>query len=43
MGVVIKIWEEKNEYLECDVLVDCVVGSVFKGELELFLNFESFF
>ncbi|WQT03215.1 NAD(P)H-hydrate dehydratase [Helicobacter pylori] len=41
VGVVIKTWEEKNEYLECDVLVDCVVGSAFKGELEPFLNFES--
>ncbi|WP_120832320.1 NAD(P)H-hydrate dehydratase [Helicobacter pylori] len=41
VGVVIKAWEEKNEYLECDVLVDCVVGSAFKGELEPFLNFES--
>ncbi|MFP6086593.1 NAD(P)H-hydrate dehydratase [Helicobacter pylori] len=40
-GVVIKTWEEKNEDLECDVLVDCVVGSAFKGELEPFLNFES--
>lgn len=41
VGVVIKAWEEKNEDLECDVLVDCVVGSHFKGELEPFLNFES--
>ncbi len=41
VGVVIKAWEEKNEYLECDVLIDCVVGSNFKGELEPFLNFES--
>ncbi len=41
VGVVIKAWEEKNEDLECDVLVDCVVGSNFKGELEPFLNFES--
>ncbi|MGN8402651.1 NAD(P)H-hydrate dehydratase [Helicobacter pylori] len=40
-GVVIKAWEEKNEDLECDVLVDCVVGSAFKGGLEPFLNFES--
>ncbi|MGL2658732.1 NAD(P)H-hydrate dehydratase [Helicobacter pylori] len=40
-GVVIKTWGEKNEDLECDVLVDCVVGSNFKGELEPFLNFES--
>ncbi|MCQ2650489.1 NAD(P)H-hydrate dehydratase [Helicobacter pylori] len=41
VGVVIKIWEEKNEDLECDVLIDCVVGSAFKGELEPFLDFES--
>ncbi len=41
VGVVIKAWGEKNEDLECDVLVDCVVGSAFKGELEPFLNFES--
>ncbi|WQS64234.1 NAD(P)H-hydrate dehydratase [Helicobacter pylori] len=41
VGVVIKTWEEKNEYLECDVLVDCVVGSAFKGGLEPFLDFES--
>ncbi len=41
VGVVIKAWEEKNEYLECDVLIDCVVGSNFKGALEPFLNFES--
>ncbi|WP_120931189.1 NAD(P)H-hydrate dehydratase [Helicobacter pylori] len=41
VGVVIKAWEEKNEDLECDVLIDCVVGSHFKGELEPFLNFES--
>ncbi|WQT14645.1 NAD(P)H-hydrate dehydratase [Helicobacter pylori] len=41
VGVVIKTWEEKNEDLECDVLVDCVVGSNFKGELEPFLDFES--
>ncbi|WP_139541643.1 NAD(P)H-hydrate dehydratase [Helicobacter pylori] len=41
VGVVIKAWEEKNEDLECGVLVDCVVGSAFKGELEPFLNFES--
>ncbi|MFP6159324.1 NAD(P)H-hydrate dehydratase [Helicobacter pylori] len=40
-GVVIKTWEEKNEDLECDVLIDCVVGSAFKGGLEPFLNFES--
>ncbi|MFP6073220.1 NAD(P)H-hydrate dehydratase [Helicobacter pylori] len=41
VGVVIKAWEEKNEDLECNVLIDCVVGSAFKGELEPFLNFES--
>ncbi|GHR49106.1 bifunctional NAD(P)H-hydrate repair enzyme Nnr [Helicobacter pylori] len=41
VGVVIKAWEEKNEDLECDVLIDCVVGSNFRGELEPFLNFES--
>ncbi|MGL2543706.1 NAD(P)H-hydrate dehydratase [Helicobacter pylori] len=43
VGVVIKAWEENalNQNLECDVLVDCVVGSAFKGELEPFLNFES--
>ncbi|GAA9378409.1 NAD(P)H-hydrate dehydratase [Helicobacter pylori] len=41
VGVVIKAWEEKNEDLECDVLIDCVVGSDFKGALEPFLNFES--
>ncbi|MFP6024166.1 NAD(P)H-hydrate dehydratase [Helicobacter pylori] len=41
VGVVIKTWGEKNEDLECDVLVDCVVGSAFKGELEPSLNFES--
>ncbi|WQS04868.1 NAD(P)H-hydrate dehydratase [Helicobacter pylori] len=41
VGVVIKAWEEKNKDLECDVLIDCVVGSNFKGELEPFLNFES--
>ncbi|WRA82095.1 NAD(P)H-hydrate dehydratase [Helicobacter pylori] len=41
VGVVIKTWEEKNEDLECDVLIDCVVGSAFKGELESFLDFES--
>ncbi len=40
-GVVIKAWEEKNEDLECDVLIDCVVGSAFKGGLESFLDFES--
>ncbi|MFB1279870.1 NAD(P)H-hydrate dehydratase [Helicobacter pylori] len=41
VGVVIKAWEEKNEDLECDVLIDCVVGSAFKGGLEPFSNFES--
>ncbi len=41
VGAVIKAWEEKNEDLECDVLIDCVVGSNFKGELEPFLDFES--
>ncbi|GAA9289815.1 NAD(P)H-hydrate dehydratase [Helicobacter pylori] len=41
VGVVIKAWEEKNEDLECDALIDCMVGSNFKGELEPFLNFES--
>ncbi|MCQ2871843.1 NAD(P)H-hydrate dehydratase [Helicobacter pylori] len=41
VGVVIKAWEEKNEDLECDVLMDCVVGSAFKGGLEPFLDFES--
>ncbi|WRD32935.1 NAD(P)H-hydrate dehydratase [Helicobacter pylori] len=40
-GVVIKAWGEKNEDLECDVLIDCVIGSHFKGKLEPFLNFES--
>ncbi|MGL2878038.1 NAD(P)H-hydrate dehydratase [Helicobacter pylori] len=42
-GVVIKTWEENalNQNLECDVLIDCVVGSAFKGELEPFLDFES--
>ncbi|WP_187886677.1 NAD(P)H-hydrate dehydratase [Helicobacter pylori] len=40
-GVTIKAYKEKNEDLECDVLIDCVVGSAFKGELEPFLNFES--
>ncbi len=40
-GVVIKTWEEKNKDSECDVLIDCVIGSGFKGELEPFLNFES--
>ncbi|WQX60580.1 NAD(P)H-hydrate dehydratase [Helicobacter pylori] len=41
VGVVIKTWGEKNEDLECDVLINCVVGSAFKGGLEPFLNFES--
>ncbi len=41
VGVVIKAWEEKNKDLECDVLIDCVVGSAFKGGLEPFLDFES--
>ncbi|GAA8106566.1 NAD(P)H-hydrate dehydratase [Helicobacter pylori] len=41
VGVTIKAWEEKNKDLECDVLIDCVVGSAFKGELEPFLDFES--
>ncbi|BAW61884.1 NAD(P)H-hydrate dehydratase [Helicobacter pylori] len=41
VGVVIKAWEEKNEDLGCDALIDCVIGSHFKGELEPFLNFES--
>lgn len=41
VGVVIKAWGEKNEDLECDVLIDCVVGSNFKGELEPSLNFEN--
>ncbi|WRF60533.1 NAD(P)H-hydrate dehydratase [Helicobacter pylori] len=42
-GVVIKAYEENalNQNLECDVLIDCVVGSAFKGGLEPFLNFES--
>ncbi|WP_101007389.1 NAD(P)H-hydrate dehydratase [Helicobacter pylori] len=40
-GVVIKTWGEKNEDLECDALIDCVIGSAFKGGLEPFLNFES--
>lgn len=43
VGVAIKAWEEENEDLECDVLIDCVIGSNFKGELEPFLNFESLF
>ncbi|WRC01686.1 NAD(P)H-hydrate dehydratase [Helicobacter pylori] len=43
VGVTIKTYEENalNQNLECDVLVDCVVGSAFKGGLEPFLNFES--
>ncbi len=41
IGVIIKAYEEKNEDLECDVLIDCVIGSHFKGKLEPFLNFES--
>ncbi len=41
VGVAIKAWEEKIKDLECDALIDCVVGSNFKGELEPFLNFES--
>ncbi|MGL2458460.1 NAD(P)H-hydrate dehydratase [Helicobacter pylori] len=41
VGVVIKIWEDNHKNLECDVLVDCVVGSAFKGKLEPFLDFES--
>ncbi|WP_187940467.1 NAD(P)H-hydrate dehydratase [Helicobacter pylori] len=42
-GVTIKAYEENalNQNLECDVLIDCVVGSAFKGELEPFLDFES--
>ncbi|WP_187926200.1 NAD(P)H-hydrate dehydratase [Helicobacter pylori] len=40
-GVVIKAWEGNHKDLECDVLVDCVVGSAFKGGLEPFLDFES--
>ncbi|WQT69828.1 NAD(P)H-hydrate dehydratase [Helicobacter pylori] len=42
VGVVIKTYEENalNQNLECDVLIDCVVGSAFKGELEPFLDFE---
>ncbi|WRF08400.1 NAD(P)H-hydrate dehydratase [Helicobacter pylori] len=42
-GVVIKAYEENalNHNLECDVLIDCVIGSNFKGGLEPFLNFES--
>ncbi|RVY73648.1 NAD(P)H-hydrate dehydratase [Helicobacter pylori] len=41
VGVVIKTWEENHKNLECDVLIDCVVGSHFKGGLEPFLDFES--
>ncbi|WRD98951.1 NAD(P)H-hydrate dehydratase [Helicobacter pylori] len=43
VGVVIKTYEENalNQNLECDVLIDCVVGSAFKGGLDPFLNFES--
>ncbi|MGL2527830.1 NAD(P)H-hydrate dehydratase [Helicobacter pylori] len=41
VGVVIKAWEDNPKDLECDVLIDCVVGSAFKGELEPFLDFES--
>ncbi|GAA8095116.1 NAD(P)H-hydrate dehydratase [Helicobacter pylori] len=43
VGVVIKAYEENalNQNLECDVLIDCVIGSHFKGKLEPFLNFES--
>ncbi|MGL2484351.1 NAD(P)H-hydrate dehydratase [Helicobacter pylori] len=41
VGAVIKTWEDNHKDLECDVLVDCVVGSAFKGGLEPFLNFES--
>ncbi|MGN8418965.1 NAD(P)H-hydrate dehydratase [Helicobacter pylori] len=43
VGVTIKTYEENalNQDLECDVLIDCVIGSHFKGELEPFLNFES--
>ncbi|NHA61372.1 NAD(P)H-hydrate dehydratase [Helicobacter pylori] len=42
-GVAIKTYEENalNQNLECDVLIDCVVGSNFKGGLEPFLDFES--
>ncbi|NHB47409.1 NAD(P)H-hydrate dehydratase [Helicobacter pylori] len=41
VGVAIKTWEDNHKDLECDVLIDCVVGSAFKGELEPFLDFES--
>ncbi len=40
-GVVIKTWEDNHKDLECDVLIDCVIGSAFKGGLEPFLDFES--
>ncbi|MCQ2688854.1 NAD(P)H-hydrate dehydratase [Helicobacter pylori] len=42
-GATIKTYEENalNQDLECDVLIDCVIGSHFKGKLEPFLNFES--
>ncbi|GAA7232891.1 NAD(P)H-hydrate dehydratase [Helicobacter pylori] len=42
-GVTIKTYEENalNQNLECDVLIDCVIGCAFKGVLEPFLNFES--
>ncbi|WP_100995848.1 NAD(P)H-hydrate dehydratase [Helicobacter pylori] len=42
-GVTIKTYEENalNQNLECDALIDCVVGSAFKGGLEPFLDFES--
>ncbi len=43
VGAVIKTYEENalNQNLECDVLIDCVIGSHFKGGLEPFLDFES--
>ncbi len=41
VGVVIKTWEDNHKDLECDVLIDCVIGSAFKGGLEPFLDFES--
>ncbi|WRC74165.1 NAD(P)H-hydrate dehydratase [Helicobacter pylori] len=43
VGVVIKTYEENalNQNLECDALIDCVIGSDFKGGLEPFLDFES--
>ncbi|WQS37098.1 NAD(P)H-hydrate dehydratase [Helicobacter pylori] len=41
VGVVIKTWEDNHKDLECDVLIDCVVGSAFKGGLEPFLDFEN--